>query len=186
MQENKIIEENVEINVENEEVVEEKKKKGIKRTIAIVLALILLLLGMRSCSRQEELQNTNISAYVMGDGFSPGLSNEEIQELIQKKIDASKMSFSVYTKPIFKGKKGTIMFGNPINSAHNLELEVTLDGKTIIKTEKMPPNKYIEKIEMLKKLPKGKHKADARIRAYDRKTDAQVGEVAIDMLITVK
>ncbi len=37
------------------------------------------------------------------------------------------------------------MFANPRYSAHNLELEVRVDNKVIIRTEKISPDQYIEK-----------------------------------------
>ncbi len=37
---------------------------------------------------------------------------------------------------------------------------------------------------MGKALKKGKHKGTASVKAYDRKTDKLVGEVAVDMIIT--
>ena len=106
---------------------------------------------------------------------------------MQKKVDESKVAFSIYTEPTFKGKRGTIMFANPRYSAHNIELEVRLDNKVIMRTQIISPDQYIEDIELIgKSLKKGKHNATASIKAYDRKTDELVGEVAADMIITSK
>ena len=164
MQENKVIEQNISENIE--EVVEQKEKKK-KNFIIIILLLLLLLLGCHSCSRIDDYQpdHQNVSAYVLGDGFSPGLSDEELREEMQKKIDASKVAFSIYTKPIFNGKKGTIMFGNPKHNMYELQLEVTVDNEVVIKTQNVPPDKYIAEVETLKELKKGQHKGDARITA---------------------
>ena len=79
------------------------------------------------------------------------------------------------------------MFVNPRYSAHNLELEVRVDNKVIIRTQKISPDQYIEKIELMgRALKKGEHKGVASIKAYDRKTDDLVGQVAVDMIITSK
>ena len=61
----------------------------------------------------KKINGTSISGYVLGNGIAPDLTPEEIQALLQKKVDASKLAFSVHSEPIFKGKKGTIMFANP-------------------------------------------------------------------------
>ena len=96
---------------------------------------------------------------------------EEIKALMQKEVDKSKVAFSIYTEPTFVGKRGTIMFANPRYSAHNLDLEVRVDNKVIIKTEKISPDQYIKDIELIgKALKKGKHKGVASIKAYDKKT----------------
>ena len=61
----------------------------------------------------------------------------------------------------------------------------TVDGKTVIRTEKIAPDQYIENIELIgKALKKGKHKGQAMITAYDKKTGEIVGEVAVEMNIT--
>ena len=54
-------------------------------------------------------------------------------------------------------------------------------------TEKISPDQYIKDIELIgNKLKKGKHKAVAYVKAYDKKTDELVGEVQVDMIITSK
>lgn len=159
----------------------------------IIIALILLIgvfvggfLYLKEKSQYTSDTN-NLSGYVLGKGVAPDLTPEEIQALMQKKVDESKVAFSIYTEPTFKGKRGTIMFANPRYSAHNIELEVRLDNKVIMRTQKIAPDQYIEDIELIgKSLKKGKHNATALIKAYDRKTDELVGEVAADMIITSK
>ena len=161
--------------------------KNKKKIISIVLLLTTSIGGIFFLKENSKYKSngTNISGYVLGNGIAPDLTPEEIQALLQKKVDDSKVAFSIYSEPTFKGKKGTIMFANPKYSAHNLSLEVRLDNKVIMKTEKISPDQYIEKIELIgKALKKGKHNAVASIKAYDRKTDKLVGEVAVDMIIT--
>ncbi len=56
-----------------------------------------------------------------------------------------------------------------------------------MRTQKIAPDQYIEDIELIGKcIKKGKHNGAASIKAYDRKTDELVGEVAADMIITSK
>ena len=109
---------------------------------------------------------------MLGKGIAPDLTPEEIQALLQKKVDDSKVAFSIYSEPTFNGKRGTIMFANPRYSAHNLELEVTVDNKVIIRTKKYHSDQYIEDVELMgKALKKGKHNGTASIKAYDKETD---------------
>nr|WP_317331065.1 hypothetical protein [uncultured Romboutsia sp.] len=162
-------------------------KKNKKIIIGISLLLITLIGGFFIFKEMNKYKSdiSNLSGYVLGKGVAPDLTPEEIQALLQKKVDESKVAFSIYTEPKFKGKKGTIMFANPRYSAHNLELEVRVDNKVIIRTQKISPDQYIKDIELMgKALKKGKHNGVASIKAYDRKTDKLVGEVAVDMIIT--
>lgn len=161
--------------------------KKSKIIIGIILLLVISIGGFFYLKGMSQSNTSNLSGYVLGSGVAPDLTPEEIQALMQKKVDESKVAFSIYTEPTFKGKRGTIMFANPRYSAHNIELEVMLDNKVIMKTQKIAPDQYIKDIELIgKALKKGTHNAVASIKAYDRKTDELVGEVAVDMIITSK
>ena len=163
--------------------------KNSKKIISILLLVLLLAGGFIYVKNQSVYKSNtqNLSGYVLGEGVEPDLTPEEIQALLQKQVDESKVAFSIYSEPTFKGKIGTIMFAIPQHSAHNIELEVVVKNKVVIKTQKIAPNQYIENIELIgKALKKGKHTGVAYIKAYDRKTDKLVGEVAVDMIITSK
>ena len=164
----------------------------MKKSKVIIIAIVLIILGIIGFlylknEYKKEFDGTSISGYVLGKGIAPDLTPEEIQALLQKEVDASKIAFSIYSEPVFDGKVGTIMFANPKYNAYNIDLEVKVDNKVVIRTEKIEPDQYIEKIELIgKALKKGKHNATGRIKAYDRKTDDLVGQVAVDMIITSK
>ena len=174
--------------MENQEVQKPKNKKvGI--IIGVLLLLGLSLGGFLYFKQQQKKlsDTTTLWGYVLGSGMAPNLTPEEIQALLQKQVDESKVAFSIYSEPTFKGKRGTIMFANPRYSAHNLSLEVTVDNKVVIRTEKIAPDQYIEDVELLgKALKKGKHTGTALIKAYDKETDTIVGQVAVEMIITSK
>ena len=163
-----------------------KNKKSVKIIFGVIL-IFLLAGSVIYISKQLSSNNegNGISGYILADGVEPDLTPEELQELLQKEVDESKVVFSIYTEPVFEGKKGTIMFANPQHSAHNIDLNVKVDGRTIIKTGKIAPNQYIEEIEMLRALKKGEHKGAALITAYKQDTDEVVGQVAVDLDITV-
>ena len=163
--------------------------KKTKIIIFIILLLGVSVGGFLYLKNQSQYKSdtSNLSGYILGKGVAPDLTPEELAELLQKQVDESKVAFSIYTEPTFEGKRGTIMFANPRYSAHNLELEVRIDNKVIIRTQKIAPDQYIEDIELMgKALKKGKHNAVASIKAYNRETDILVGEVAVDMIITSK
>ena len=163
-----------------------KNKKSVKIIFGVIL--IFLLAGSVIYISKQLSSNKDakgISGYILANGVEPDLTPEELQELLQKEIDESKVVFSIYTEPVFEGKKGTIMFANPQHSAHNIDLNVEVNGRTVIKTGKIAPNQYIEEIEMLRSLKKGEHKGAALITAYKQDTDEVVGQVAVDLDITV-
>lgn len=165
-----------------------KKKIGSKIIILATIPVVVASIAYVTISNKKaEWDGSSISGYVVGSGMEPNLTPEEIQALLNKQVDESKIAFSIYSEPIFNGKKGTIMFANPRYSAHDIDLTVTLDGKEIIKTAKISPDQYIEEITLIgKPLEKGKHKAMGVIKAYDRKTGKVIGEVSVEIIITSK
>lgn len=172
--------------MENKKPVKSKNKKLV---ISIVcLLLILLTVGtIIYVKKQSDNTGKGLSGYILSTGIEPDLTEEEIAALLQKQVDESKVVFSIYTEPVFEGKTGTIMFANPQNSAHNIDLSVKVDGKTVIKTDKIAPNQYIEQIELMgRALKKGTHKGEALITAYKKDTGEIVGQVAVELDITSK
>ncbi|MCF0147156.1 MAG: hypothetical protein HUJ77_02030 [Clostridium sp.] len=164
--------------------------KNKKLVISICsLLLILLTIGTVIYVKKQSDENLGkgLSGYILATGVEPDLTEEEIAALLQKQVDESKVVFSIYTEPVFEGKTGTIMFANPQNSAHNIDLNVTVGGKTVIKTDKIAPNQYIEEIQLMgRALKKGTHKGNALITAYKQDTGEMVGQVAVELDITSK
>lgn len=163
------------------------KNKKIVISIIVLLTIGIAIGGMIYLKKQTGIRGpgTGLSGYILGEGVEPGLTQEELQALLQKQVDESKVVFSIYSEPVFNGRKGIIMFANPQNSAHNIDLNVEVDGKTVIRTDKISPNQYIEEIELIgRALKKGKHKGTAMITAYKQGTDDVVGQVAVELDIT--
>ena len=95
----------------------------MKKIKIIAISIVLILIGTIGFlylkkTYNKDVNGTSISGYVLGKGIAPDLTPEEIQALLQKEVDASKIAFSIYTEPTFNGKIGTIMFANPKYSAH--------------------------------------------------------------------
>ena len=86
------------------------KNKKIIVVVSIILLILIGTIGFIYIKNEynKKIDGTSISGYVLGNGIAPDLTPEEIQALLQKKVDASKLAFSVHSEPIFKGKKGTI------------------------------------------------------------------------------
>jgi hypothetical protein len=160
---------------------------GVAAVIVIgVVAYLLLSNNNNSSSSEKDV--SNVSGYIVADGADPELTTEEIQALLQKKVDESKIAFSVYTEPTFEEGKGELMFVNPVNNAHNIDFVVTLDDskKTVIKLDKIAPDQYIKDVTLLEDLAAGEYAATGMVTGYDKVTGSVVGQVAVEMLIKVK
>ena len=85
--------------------------KNKKIIISIILLFITLLGGFFIFKEINKYKSdiSNLSGYVLGKGVAPNLTQEEIQALLQKKVDESKVAFSIYTEPTFKGKEDIVL-----------------------------------------------------------------------------
>ncbi len=98
------------------------------KKISVVILFIGLIIAVGVVffiTKQDKLPSNGngISGYVIGEGIEPDLTPEQIQEMLDREVDASKISFSIYSEPIFNGKIGKIMFANPPYSAPDLTPE---------------------------------------------------------------
>ena len=164
------------------------KKSNIKGIVAFLL-LALVSAGVYYMYNKESKDKTSengsiVSGYILEDGAEPGLSEEEIRELLQRQVDESSISFSISSDPVFKGKKAFIVMANPRYNAYDIDYVITVDGKEIIRTAKIAPNQYIEEVELKEALPKGTHTGEALVTGYNRENGEKVGETIVEITIT--
>lgn len=167
-----------------------EKKNKVKIIIIALLVAAVASAGAYFVYNKNKGKSANaengaaISGYILSDGAEPGLSEEEIKALLQKKVDESTISFSISSDPVFKGKKGFIVMANPRYNAYDIDYVVTIDGKEIIRTAKIAPNQYIEEVELKEALPKGTYAAEALVTGYNRETGEEIGKTIVEVNIT--
>ena len=165
-----------------------KKSNKVKIIIVIILILIIGSGGvyyiLNNNKANSDTNGSSVSGYILEDGAEPGLTDEEIRELLQKQVDESTISFSISSDPIFKGKKAFIVMANPRYNAYDIDYVITVDGKEIIRTAKIAPNQYIEEVELKEALPKGTYTGEALITGYNKETGEKVGETIVEVTIT--
>ena len=164
------------------------KKNNIKGIVAFLL-LALVSAGVYYMYNKESKDKTSengsiVSGYILEDGAEPGLSEEEIRELLQRQVDESTISFSISSDPVFKGKKAFIVMANPRYNAYDIDYVITVDGKEIIRTAKIAPNQYLEEVELKEALAKGSYAGEALVTGYNKETGEKVGETIVEVSIT--
>lgn len=163
-------------------------KKHIKSIVIIVILLACLGGIYYLLNRKDKNSQVNggasVSGYILEDGAEPGLTDDEIRELLQRQVDESTISFSISSDPIFKGKKAFMVMANPRYNAYDIDYVITVDGKEIIRTAKIAPNQYIEEVELKEALPKGSYIGEALITGYNKETGAEVGKTIVELNIT--
>ena len=166
-----------------------KKVKNNKKNIISIFLLLVLVCGMffvfkKSVVKNKDVSGASVSGYILEDGAEPGLTEDEIRELLQRQVDESTISFSISSDPIFKGKKAFMVMANPRYNAYDIDYVITIDGKEIIRTAKIAPNQYIEEVELKEALPKGSYIGEALITGYNKETGAEVGKTIVELNIT--
>ena len=164
------------------------RKINIKIIIAILLLLVVSSAGIYYFYNKDKSTTSEngsaVSGYIVEDGAEPGLSDEEIRELLQRQVDESSISFSISSDPVFKNKRAFIVMANPRYNAYDIDYVITVNGKEIIRTAKIAPNQYIEEVELREALPKGTHSGEALVTGYNRETGEKVGETIVEVTIT--
>lgn len=163
-------------------------KKHIKSIVIIVILLACLGGIYYVLNRKDKNSQVNggasVSGYILEDGAEPGLTDDEIKELLQRQVDESTISFSISSDPVFKGKKAFMVMANPRYNAYDIDYVITVDGKEIIRTAKISPNQYIEEVELKEALPKGSYIGEALITGYNKETGEEVGKTIVELNIT--
>ena len=157
--------------------------------LILIIGLIFLIVGLyfvliKKNNTTQNIGGANVSGYIVEDGAEPGLTEDEIRELLQKQVDESSISFSISSDPIFKGKKAFIVMANPRYNAYDIDYVITVDGKEIIRTAKIAPNQYIEEVELNEALPKGNYTGEALVTGYNKETGEEVGKTIVELNIT--
>ena len=164
-------------------------EKNNKRKIILISLFLVLVCGMffvfkKSVVKNKDVSGASVSGYILEDGAEPGLTEDEIRELLQRQVDESTISFSISSDPIFKGKKAFMVMANPRYNAYDIDYVITVDGKELIRTAKIAPNQYIEEVELKEALPKGSYIGEALITGYNKETGAEVGKTIVELNIT--
>ena len=167
---------------------DEIKKNNKPKIIVMILVFFVLATGIyvifNKKNKTENVEGASVSGYILEDGAEPGLTDDEIRELLQRQVDESTISFSISSDPIFKGKKAFLVMANPRYNAYDIDYVITVEGKEIIRTAKIAPNQYIEEVELKEALPKGSYIGEALITGYNKETGAEVGKTIVELNIT--
>lgn len=165
-----------------------KDKKNNNKLLLILIVIVIILAGgfwvLNSKEETKNVDGASVSGYILEDGAEPGLTEDEIRELLQREVDESSISFSISSDPIFKGKKAFLVMANPRYNAYDIDYVITVDGKELIRTAKIAPNQYIEEVELKEALPKGSYIGEALITGYNKETGAEVGKTIVELNIT--
>lgn len=175
----------------------EKIKEGQKETKRgkkkwLILLLLLVVLG--SCMAWSLTREDGLFLDPdQSEGTLDGLSREEIQKLMNDKVEEGQFMISINTQPVFADGKseGTLRIENSPQNRYLMVVKIYLkedgtEGEKIYESGAIRPGNKIETARLDVALKKGTYPVIAYFEAYDKKTKEFVGKAASTLTITIK
>lgn len=170
----------------------EEKKKNKKKWLLLLLLLLLALggIGTYFLTREKAKPVSVVSGEFLPEGKDASkISDVEIKELAQQKVDRSKFNMVIAPEADFSAadQKGELVIQNPSHNAYPVNVEITRNdnGELIYTSGAIKPGYEVKEAQLEKKLSKGNYPATAKFSLYDDKTKEKKGEVAAKITIHV-
>lgn len=185
--------ENVEAPEDADGLQEEEEEEKKRRKWPLLLLLLLLVAAAIAASVWWYIS----SQQPTGDGMESnvivgtmeGMSDEELQKLLNDKLSEGMLGFALNTVIGFETAEspGKIMFENPPNNAKLTKLEIKRDdtGEVLYSTGFLSPGSYVSEDTLDVKLDPGTYKCTAYITSYKEDTKAYIGVAAAALTIAV-
>lgn len=164
----------------------EKSKKKFYYIIGGILAIIVTCLIIFSAFSQNQFAFDDAAT----DGNLEGLSQSEIEEMMNNKVEESMLAISINTSPEFKDgeAKGSLRIENTARNRYNITVEIARNDnqQVIYKSKGIKPGQMIEYDQLDVKLSKGEYPCTATFNAFDPETNEVVGKAAaiVNILIS--
>ena len=164
------------------------KEKKRNKWIGIILILIVLAgAGLGWTLLQDHGFHFDQAAE---DGSLDGMSEQEIQDMLNDKVDKSMLSISINATPVFENGKSTgpLRIENPPGNNYNIRVRIVKDAdqKEIYYSEGIKPGQVIKEDYLDETLKKGNYACTAIFEAYDIETNKKVGEAKAQLNIVVE
>lgn len=164
---------------------EGKKPLDRKRVLIILLLLVSLGIGGWLFLKQDGFRFDSAAE----DGSLDGLTKEQIQELMNDKVDKSMLAISINSTPVFEdGKgKGSLRIENAANNNYNMRVRIVIDNeqKQIYYSDGIRPGQMIREDYLDEVLDRGTYACTATFEAYDEDRK-KAGEAKAQLNIVVK
>ena len=164
---------------------EGKKPLDRKRVLIILLLLVSLGIGGWLFLKQDGFRFDSAAE----DGSLDGLTKEQIQELMNDKVDKSMLAISINSTPVFEdGKgKGSLRIEHAANNNYNMRVRIVIDNeqKQIYYSDGIRPGQMIREDYLDEVLDRGTYACTATFEAYDE-DGKKAGEAKAQLNIVVK
>lgn len=191
-----------------EEELKKKEKRMRRRIIFLLLLLLLIIISCIYLFRGREIKNDDSmeSEIAAEAGIMPGMSPEEIQDRLNRRVAESRLNVSINTEPVFEDgrAKGDVRIENIPGNNYSFKVKITVTdanenegakdhiGDVIMQTGLIAPNSYVYEKALDVNLPRGAYTCTATFTAYkeveqsdgSKKMEEQ-GQTGVQIIVTV-
>lgn len=193
---------------ENRSSLPERDKPGGKKPVTAMklfgVVLLLAVVAWFSYQAGQDRQEGEVSALQRELdaelGILPGMSSDEIQDRLNRKVAESRLNISMNPTPVFAdgAAEGDVRIENIQGNKYGFIVSITVIGtdeapgakdfldQEILKTGLIEPGKYLEKKRLDVDLPKGIYVCIATFTAYSLETDMEIGSAGMQIVLTVE
>lgn len=173
---------------------EEKKPRGglaFKAVVVVLLVAIVTLLALRQFAPAPAEEDWRLERELTAElGILPGMTEEEIQDALNRKVAEGMLNVSMNPTPIFPDGKspGNLRIQNIEGNRYSITVTLVRSDteEAILTTKLIDPGYYVENIKLDTDLPAGNYLCVANVAAYDPDTLAYIGETGMQVLLTVE
>lgn len=165
-----------------------KKEKGRKKSLpalgAALLILAIFTVILMAVIRLGRNHSFDENAAIMS---TEELSKEALRASLQDQADESMFRVMINTAPVSEdGKNADWCIINSESNSYDMQIVVrTDDSRQLYTSEVLSPGEQILTGSLDESLPQGTYQATATAYAYDRETGEEIGEVNVDIILTV-
>ncbi|OTP19937.1 hypothetical protein [Enterococcus mundtii] len=139
---------------------------------------------------QPETQPLVIGNDVKNGMYKKNMTDEEIQESLQKQANQGIFSLEVNTEWLFKDSQtpGFIGIINPKNNKQIMNVSVYKkdDQALLYESGFIKPEQYIDYGTLKQKLPKGEYQALAKVSIFDETGEERLSETSLDINLYIE
>ena len=169
---------------------QKETKRGKKKW----LILLLLLVALGSCMAWSLTREDGLFLDPdQSEGTLDGLSREEIQKLMNDKVEEGRFMISINTQPVFADGKseGTLRIENSPQNRYLMIVKIyryegRKQGELLYESGAIKPGNKIETARLKVELPKGEYPVIVYFEGYDEKSRDYVGKAGSELSILIQ
>ena len=190
---------------EKERELNRREKRLRQKTVVLLLLMAFLLAGIGTLYYRYDRGGLERETEAEL-GILPGMSEEEMQERLNRRVAESRLNVSINTEPVFEDGKtpGNIRIENIPGNHYSFTVTLTVTdasenegakdyiGQTVMTTGLIAPNSYVSEKALDVNLPRGQYVCTATFKAYKAEEKengeneiTEAGETGIQIILTV-